>query len=185
MAKSATKSESGHFQDREAHSAGEQRIKTKRHQGEQVFFEWRAPEFRNLKKIRSYLKVFMMIELALFLWALYNSNFLFAIFILIASLVILFVSWDYRPKNYHFRITDSGIWVEEKLHPFIELKYFSVSPHTASKEKFFVFQRNKGGEIRIPVPSEQAEKIRLLVNRYVPQAPYKPSFLDALDKMFH
>jgi hypothetical protein len=155
------------------------------HEGEKILAEWRAPEFRNLKKLKSYWLASLIISGSLLLWAIYYSNYLFAFIVILAEFIFYFLL-DYRPKNYRFLITDSGIWISGKLHYFIESDRFWVAPYSTKKDKFFIihFPKDREKELRLPIPKERSEELRLLINQYVPQSEHKISLFDLIEQMF-
>ena len=153
----------------------------KLHQGEKILAEWKAPEFRNWKKIKDLKFGSSIIGIGLLLWAIYNSNLLF-FFILLLSLFLIFFMADYRPKTFRFMITDSGVWIDETVHRFIEIDKFWVAPFVTKKDKFFVFSLPHAKDLRIPVPIDDAEKIRQIVNEYVPQSEHRISLFDWIEQ---
>ena len=152
--------------------------------GERVFFEWRAPEYRNLKKIKQYTKIFLVLIGLLIIWALYFSNYLFILFLVITCAILLALEGNQPQKLHRFALTDSGLWIDNELRPFIELRAFAVVPYATKHDRFFMFYQTKGGEIRVSVPVEETEKIRLMINQYMPQQEYKEGLKDALDRIF-
>ena len=99
--------------------------------------------------------------------------------------MVLFIpGFGHAPKLHKFAITDSGLWVDEELKSFIDLRYFSTVPYATKQDRFFVFRQSKGGQFRIPVPLEDAERMRLVVNQYVPQKEYTGGLFDSFDRMF-
>ena len=153
------------------------------HLGEKVLAEWKAPEFRNLKKVKDFKLGSLVLGSFLLAWAIYNSNFLFAFILILGVFLIYFIS-DYRPKTYHFMITDTGVWVDDAVYRFIEMDRFWVAPYITPKDKFFVFSLPRRKDIRIPVPLEKAEEIRQIVNDYVPQSEHKISLFDLVEQLF-
>ena len=152
--------------------------------GERVFFEWRAPEYRNFKKLKTYTPAILAVAGLLMLWALYFSNFIFAFLLLIIGVAVLLVGSGRPPKPHRFAVTDSGLWIGNELKAFISCKYFSVVPYATKQDRFFLFRLSKGGSFRLPVPIENAERIRLTINKYVPQKEYTGNFFDLFDKIF-
>ena len=155
----------------------------KLHLGEEVLAEWKAPEFRNLKKIRDFKLGSLILGGLLLTWAIYNSNFLFAFILVLGVFLIYFIS-DYHPKSYHFMITDTGVWVDNTVYRFIEMDRFWVAPYATQKDKFFVFSLPRRMELMTPVPLEKAEELRRIVNDYVPQSEHKISLFDLVDRLF-
>ena len=153
------------------------------HLGEKVLAEWKAPEFRNLKKIKDFKLGSLIIGSLLLAWAVYNSNFLFAFILVLGVFLIYFIS-DYHPKTYHFMLTDTGVWINDDVYRFIEMDRFWVAPYVTKKDKFFVFSLPRRKDIRIPVPLDQSEELRQIVNDYVPQAEHKISLFDLVEQLF-
>ena len=153
------------------------------HLGEKVLAEWKAPEFRNLKKLNQYKLGSLILGVLLLAWAVCNSNFLFAFILILGVFLIYFIS-DYRPKNYSFMITDTGVWVDSEVFRFIEIDRFWIAPYLTKKDKFFIFHSSKQKETRVPVPIDRAEEIRQIVNDYVPQAEHKLSLFDLIEQAF-
>jgi hypothetical protein len=153
--------------------------------GETVLFEWKAPEMRNFKQLAGLRRGLVILFGFLALYGLFESNFLFALVMVVGvAVVVILTQAGARQKVHAFAMTDSGLWIDKELHPFINMKFFSVVPYATKKDRFFVFRFTKGGDLRVPIPIESAEKIRLAVNQYVPQSPHDPSFLEGFERMF-
>ncbi|MEW5805396.1 MAG: hypothetical protein AB1721_01555 [Patescibacteria group bacterium] len=161
------------------------KVSQKLHNGEKILAEWKAPEFRNIKKLKNYWFGALAVGFFLVFWAIYYSNYLF-VFIILISLFLIYSLLDYRPKNYKFIITDSGVWVNDKLYRFIESDRFWVAPYATKKDRFFIlhFPGHRDRELRLPIPRERLEELRLLINEYVPQSEHKLSLFDLIEQTF-
>ena len=139
--------------------------------GEKILFEWKAAEQAVVMHLAKYRKAVAIAIAAMSLWALYNSNWLFFIILALWGVIMLVIA-DVKPRIHDFVVTETGLAIDGQLFPYIDIKSFWIKHEVRNKKKLFVFRfvNPMRAALRVPVPAEQAEQIRLVVNDYVPQS---------------
>ncbi len=153
--------------------------------GEKILFEWKAAEQAAIIHVAKYRKFLAVAIIVMSVWALLNSNFLFFIILALWG-VIMIVTTDVRPRIHEFKLTETGIAVDDALYPYIDIQRFWVKQRTRNKKKVFVmrFANPVRAALSVPVPLERAEEIRRAINEYVPQSPEETGLIDFLEKLF-
>lgn len=150
-------------------------------------FEWSAPEFEYHHKEHSWYWLVVIISGLLILIALVQKNFLFAIFVLIASIVFFKLGHQF-PRNLDIRINDQGVAIgENDFHPFDSLSGFATKqldnfPDGLSQ---IIFQKKHrlSTHIKILAPTEKIEDIRILLNKHLPEIEYEESLTDHISRL--
>ena len=153
--------------------------------GEKILFEWKAAEQAAVMHLAKYRTTVIIAIVLMALWALYNSNWLFFIILGLWGLIMIVIA-DVKPRIHDFRVTETGIAIDEQMFPYIEIKSFWIRQDIRNKKKIFAFKfvNPMRAALHVPVPAEQAEQIRLAVNDYVPQGREETSLNDLLERMF-
>ena len=93
-------------------------------EGKQI--SWRAPEFEYHEKTAGWYWTTVVIALIILAFALWQQNFLFGVFVIIAE--ILLVIWaNKKPEIVEFVVGEKGILVDEKRnYSYSEIENYSV-----------------------------------------------------------
>ncbi|MDP3975276.1 MAG: hypothetical protein Q8P88_03280 [Candidatus Jorgensenbacteria bacterium] len=139
---------------------------------------WNAAEHEYVKKdIRWYLVVGGLTLFFLIL-AIWQSNYFFAVFIVIAG-AILASSGKRHPKVFTFRVNGEGVFIGEKFIAFEQLESFTIRERPAALHELIVKQKTYVNPyLHIPLDGETAERARALLGEKIPEEEYKESLLD-------
>lgn len=153
--------------------------------GEKILFEWKAAEQAAVLHIAKYRKVVVIGIVLMSLWALFNSNWLFFIILALWGLIMLVIA-DVKPRIHEFRVTETGLAIDEEMFPYIDIRSFWIRHEVRNKKKLFAFRfvNPMRATLHVPVPAEQAEEIRLAINSYVPQSQEEISMSSLLERLF-
>lgn len=146
---------------------------------------WQAPEFEERDRDVSWYWVSIIIAAVLVTFAVWQRNFLFGIFILIAE--ILMIVWAGRePRLIHFSISDRGIVIDERKHYLLnEFETFSADEFADDDYADFMFHF-KGRfhpPLQIKVPAEDASDLKKMLKQTLKEIPHEPSFIDSLERL--
>lgn len=143
---------------------------------------WEAPEFKNPEKGVSWYWLSMIIAVVLLAIAVWQKNFLFGFFIVIAEILLL--TWaDKTPRMISFTINDAGISIGEQLfYPYSEFSSFSVNKESKEEWRHVAlnFSKRLRPSMKIYVPESQFEEIIKSLKIGVKEIEAEPSFFDAL-----
>ncbi|HEY4524115.1 MAG TPA: hypothetical protein VJK04_04600 [Candidatus Paceibacterota bacterium] len=144
---------------------------------------WEAPEFIYHQKTVAWYWVTIFITLACFLFAVWTKNFLFAIFIVIAE--ILLVVWSREmPHMLEFSVTKDGVKIGKKhFYGFEELSNFSIFD-TRHGSELILKRKNKISQyIKIPLNDDNIEEIQTFLLEKLMQKDYEESLPDSLFRL--
>jgi len=139
--------------------------------------EWQAPEFDYYKKDVSWYWLVIIVSIIVALIALWQKNLLFAIFIAVASIMI--VVWGRRkPRIIEYRLNSDGLQISGKLY---DLKSFDgfyiddeklVLKHKARFRTYF----------KIQIDIEKKEAIENRLQHILPEIEYSESLIEAVSQ---
>jgi len=118
----------------------------------------------------------------------WQKNFLFAVFIAIAALMIIFWGRQAAP-DVEFVIDEKGIEIGKgNRYYFEELSEFSISPneiaHDGMAELIFHKKSAFGMHVNIPAPLGDVGRIRKLLGNFMPEFEYESSLIDHVSRWF-
>ena len=148
--------------------------------------KWEAPEFENRERDVSWYWISIIIAAAIIAFAVWQRNFLFGLFIVIAE--ILIIIWgDRTPRMITFILTEQGVEIEpKKFHLFTEMESFSIDkgPDDGSWDDI-IFHFH--GKFKIPLivklPKKKLDEAKAIIKKILKEVNYEPSFLDSLEKL--
>jgi len=152
---------------------------------EPIDISWHAPEFEYRPKgAHWYWTTIIVAVLALGL-AVWQKNFLFAVFIVTAEILVLV--WSGRaPDEVRFRVTNRSITIRERdSHLFVDMEQFSVeeAPEGAEWTTIVLRPRRK---FRLPlfvtIPTDLVEDVRSVFQETLPEVPWELSLVDSLER---
>lgn len=157
---------------------------------ESAFIEWQTPEFEYAVKDVSWYWLSLMVAIVLFALAIWQGNFLFSIFIIIAWLVIVYLSRRF-PTVWQFKIDENGVDIylpknreNEKFYAYKEIEGFDIHPMSDEyKELVFKIKARFSPYLKINIRAADEEKIKNFLTKFLPQEEYQPSFIDSLSKL--
>lgn len=150
--------------------------------------KWVAPEFEYFAKDISWSWLVMIVGIIVIAIALWQRNFLFAIFLIISVLLIIF--WGkQKPRDIEFTLDEHGLDIErKKFYPYHGFEGFSVRPLMAKDEKYtqlvFKFRARLKPYFKIGIKVNDIEKFKKFINQYIPEIEYEESISDHLSKIF-
>ena len=146
--------------------------------------QWRAPEFEERPKDVSWYWASIIAAVLILGFALWRGNFLFAVFILIAELLMLV--WGNRsPNMIGFSLEDNVLVVGEKSrYSLLDMEHWSVADNVSEEWKSLTFIPKRG--VRLPViirvPQERFAEVEQYLTARLPKVEHEDSFLDTLEK---
>jgi len=106
---------------------------------EDIVFEWENIEFKEKKRSNDWYWALGIIAVAGSIAAMIFSNFLFGIFILLATIILIFLSTQ-KEKKQTYRITTNSIILGDEHFLFSEIKAFWLDD---SNDEFTLFLHTK------------------------------------------
>jgi len=148
--------------------------------------KWSAPEFAYYPKGNSWYWWSIIITLLLLGFAIWQKNFLFAFFIVVAELLVL--SWGSRkPALVDFKLDEKGLTIGGiKFYSYAELKSFGVSDMQPADEKLeeivvYFKQRLRTG-LNLLVPKDKETDVAAMLAKKIPKVEVELTILDAVER---
>lgn len=148
---------------------------------------WEAPEFDYIEKEPFWFVTGVVAAIILIAFALFQGNLLFAIFILIASMVVY--SWaKRRPEVITISLNENGVKIGSySFHPWSDLEYFALLQSHEKHDKLAELVLKKKESIspfvKIHIPPDNLEVIREFTLQFLPEEEYEEPFADAIGRI--
>ena len=144
---------------------------------------WQAPEFDYRSKDVSWYWMSIIIAVLLLGFAVWQKNFPFGFFIIVAEILIL-VWANAEPPVIHFEMNEKGVRIgNNTFHAFSEFVNFSAE-ETGSEwvHIFFEFNRPRP-KLKIRVPKDLAPDARAAVKKYLKETQHNPSLAESIEEL--
>lgn len=141
--------------------------------------KWRAPEFHYYHKGPGWYWISVMAAIVLIGFALWQKNFLFAVFIVIAELVIL--NWaQRRPADTDFSLDDKGLVIGgRKVYSYDALAGFAVKDQELILKK----KSKLNPYFKILISEYDAGRIKDFLAQHLPEIEYEESLIEHLARL--
>ncbi len=157
---------------------------------EKPVISWQAPEFESRPKDVSWYWLSLMIAIVILALAVWQKNFLFAIFVIIAWLVIIYLS-RHSPTIWQFKIDEKGIEISlpksreaRKFYPYAEIDGFDIKSNGDKYQELILKLKTKlSPYLKINIYSADEEKIRKFLLEFLPKEDYNASLVDSISKL--
>ncbi|MBU4348329.1 hypothetical protein KJ671_02410 [Patescibacteria group bacterium] len=144
-------------------------------------FSWRAPEFKYYYKDASWYWTSGIIAGVLISISLFQKNFLLAIFLVLAELII--IMWAKQiPRTIDFKINEDGIHCGKlKFYPYEELDGFYIEKdNEEAGELILKTQSAINPFVKINIFIKDQKIIDNILKNFLDEVEYEESFLDKL-----
>jgi hypothetical protein len=145
---------------------------------------WQAPEFEYRPKSVSWYWISIIISAAIIAFAIWQRNFLFGIFIVIAE--ILLIAWGNEiPATINFTLTENDLSIGEAKRYQVKLfENFSVNELDDDwTELHFTFKAKLRTPLKVLLPKTKIEEVRKNFKPVLRETEFDPSLLDSLEKI--
>ncbi len=165
--------------------------------GEDKEIIWQISEYEYNPKDISWNWLIFIVAIILFAFAVWQKNFLFAVFIIIAFLMINFISNRF-PLIWQFKMTKKGIIISlptgerKKFYSFKNIESFDI--HSIAydaegndigeyKELILKLRSKFSPYLKINIYPTDEEKIRKFLFDFIPHEEYEHSLVDFLARL--
>lgn len=142
---------------------------------------WKAAEFEYREKDVSWYWIFATVFVILGMIALWQKNFFFLVFLIVAGAVAVFFSRR-RPRVLEFKIDDNGISIgSQTRYPFKDFEGFDIHKRPGRLDEL-VF-RHKGylrKIVRLPIDSELGREAAIFLEKRLRRAKYEETLIDVI-----
>ena len=152
---------------------------------EKFFIEWQAPEFHYSEKDVSWYWTSAIIAIILLSASVWQKNFLFAVFIVIAEILIL-VWAGQKPRTIEFKLDEKGLTIDgKKFYPYSSIGAFSIDENAGGEWRELAFRFGHGMRplLKVFVPGKRSEEIEKALAGVIQKTDFEDSFLDILQRL--
>ena len=130
---------------------------------------WNFSEFNSTAKSNSWYVWYGVIAAAFIIYAVITSNFLFAIILILFSLIIFLQNWK-KPARVNFSVTPSGIEVGGEFYPMKDIEEFWLAYNPPKvKVIFFNFKTSWRPLLGVPLEDQDPLQVRKILLEYLPE----------------
>lgn len=146
---------------------------------------WRAAEFRYFEKSRSWYMWIIGAAALIFLIAVWQNNFFFAVFIAIAAALLVFMGKK-KPRIIDFKINEDGVYIgSDAFYDYDSLKWFAIRTRPGSLDEIVIRRDATVNPIvKIQADSKVTPEAREILKEKLEEVEYKESVIDALSEYF-
>ncbi|MEK7193790.1 MAG: hypothetical protein AAB651_00285 [Patescibacteria group bacterium] len=152
---------------------------------------WQAPEYEYRRKDVSWYWLSLIAAIILFALAIWQRNFLFAVFVVLAWIIVIKLA-DRFPSIWEFKLDEKGIsiglpkgeTIRNKFYPYSDIDYFDIlSAGEDNKELVLKFKSRLSPFLKINIHSADEEKIKAFLLKFLKQKTIEPSLLDSVSRL--
>jgi hypothetical protein len=134
-----------------------------------ILHSWEFPEYMQYKRTRVWYIVMGIIAVALLVWAIWSNNFLFAIIVIIISLIFIFQERR-KPMNIKLNIREDGLEIGRNFYSYRDLNNFWIIYQPPEVKKIYVsFKSRIAAPLVISLENQNPLKIRKTLLEYLPE----------------
>ncbi len=149
----------------------------------QLDFVWDAPEFIHYEKPVSWYWISMLSAIAILGFAMWQRNFLFGFFIIVAE--ILFLVWGNRESaSIHFELNARGLTIGgKKQYPLNDIVAWSAdeASHPEWASIWFQFKTKIRPTLRVHLRKNRLAEFREAFGSIVSEIEHEHTLIDALE----
>lgn len=141
--------------------------------------KWSCSEFEYQEKNNTWFLAVIAATIIIGLFALWQGNFLFLIFAIIAALMVIVWSQK-KPKIINFMLDDRGLWIEDVFYSYNKFDSFAIKPGSLMfkhKERFKPY-------LIISFNKNDLEGIRKHLLDFFPEMEYNNSLIEVFSELF-
>ncbi len=132
-----------------------------------VLLEWEFSDRPYYQRGRLWYSVMLVIGTLLLLYALISANFLFALIVVMFS-VVIYVSTIFEPASVRFTVTEDGIEMGDSFVPYREVeKFWFYYDPPAVKNLYLEFKNTFRPRMRIELGEQNPNRVRETLAQFV------------------
>jgi len=152
--------------------------------------EWQAPEFESYSKDVSWYWLSLIIAIVILALAIWQKNFLFALFIVIAWALIIYLTRR-PPTIWQFKIDGKGIEISlpksreaRRFYSYDEVDGFDIKSGGGKYGELILKLKAKlSPYLKVNIYSADEEKINNFLLKFLPREEYHISLADSVSKL--
>lgn len=156
---------------------------------------WQIPEYEYHPKDVSWYWISLIVAIVLFAFAVWQKNFLFAVFVVFAFFAVSYSASRF-PPIWEIKINEKGIFIglpdgkKKKFYPMEEIESFDIhseiygnGEETEYKKLVLKLKAKISPFLKINIYSKDELKIKESVSKFAPQKEIAKSLTDSLSEL--
>ena len=142
---------------------------------------WRAAEYEHSRQDPSRHWLIIGVFIIVFAFALWQKNFLFAIFIALAVAMIIIFRRT-KPQVLEFKINDEGIRIgDNNFYGYDKFEHFSARSNPNRLDEIVLRKKSSVNPyLRVPIDSKLMIEAKNILGQKLPEVEYQESILDLI-----
>lgn len=136
--------------------------------------EWQAPEYKHEEKSMDFFWTIGVVALILFVFAIWQQNFVFAIFILVSA-ASLFLFSIRHPQVMTFVIETGGLTLGKDKYEWKKIKGFRIKKEADKAVLLVEINKYLLPVYTIPLPLDMADQVRDSLTKVIPNIELEES----------
>jgi hypothetical protein len=135
----------------------------------QILLEWSYPEYTLHHRSHSWYFWYGIIAAALIVLSLFSDNYLFAVIIILSSIILFLQNWEH-PKTMDLQLRTDGLYLGEKLYSYRDIAEFWIAydpPHVS--KVYLAFESTIVPMQGIPLGETNPLQVREILLKFVPE----------------
>jgi len=135
-----------------------------------IIHSWTVPEYMAHERPRIWYITASVIGFFLMIYCFFTSNFLFAVIIIMAALIII-INDGQHPTNVKIAITEEGVVIGRSFYEYEELKNFAIvnKPNYQIKNLYFERKSAISQRLSIPLINNDPQEIKNTLIKRLPE----------------
>jgi hypothetical protein len=136
----------------------------------EIFYAWVVDEYDTHERTAIWYIVAGLITFIFLIFAVFTKNFLFAVIIIFAGLILILRDGG-PPDKVQVAIAAEGLVVGQKFHDYDDFKNFAIvyKPNFNAKNLYFEFKNPIRQRLSIPLEDNDPLPIRKILLKYLPE----------------
>ncbi len=151
-----------------------------------LLIEWQAPEFEYKEKDVSWYWIGLIIAILLLAFAVWQKNFLFAVFTVVAYLAVVY-SAGQKPAVWKFTLNEKGVEIDPQKGKSIASRFYKYEEITGfdiwEKELVLKTKKKISPYLKMNFPAEKEKEIKEFLIKHIPEEEYDISISDSFSKL--
>jgi|SRR6056297_91083 len=133
---------------------------------EKEILKWSFPEAVDYDRSRNWYVIAIGILALMIVYSLFIANFLFAIFLILFS-VVMMLQVRRTSQSVEFKVLDKGILIGEKFYNWSDIKSFRIINEPKPKRVYFDLRNSVLPDISIPLKVHDSIEVARILKQYL------------------
>lgn len=135
----------------------------------QPLLQWDVDEFPRYERGRLWYVIMAILGVALLIFAIVTASYVFAVFVLLAGIVMLLLSFQ-QPQRVPAALTTTGVIVGDTFYSYKAIKDFSLVYRPPEVKALYIdFVSRFQPLLSVPLEDQDPNEVRGILSKYCPE----------------